>query len=374
MTRSTSEISWDKPYGNKDVRSAQIAAIELDTDGPEWIPCSLGCFEYVWRRHRDGLKEIVEKHPFIFGNQPHIPINYDFINPYHRIGEYIDNWGCKWKVVKEGIEGQVIENPIDDWAKFDTFNPKVKADPLRYDELGERSIFGWAIDNFRRNELDLMRSANGGRLFDRLYFLRGFDNLMSDIARNHPRLPELVKMLQVVRMSQIEQYFELVEEHPEEHYIDIVSFHTDIGTQDRLMMSPAKFRKYIKPLYANLFQYCRSKGAHVYLSSDGNLLSIVDDLIESGVTVHDPQERANTIPGIKHHYQGKMCVDLDLDRQFFPFATPDQIDRQIKRAVEELNTPNGGLMLKAEISDDNVPLENIEAICNAYEKYCISKR
>jgi hypothetical protein len=39
-----------------------------------------------------------------------------------------------------------------------------------------------------------------------------------------------------------------------------------------------------------------------------------------------------------------------------------------------LNTPQGGLMMKAEISDDQVPLENIEAICTAFEKYCIPKR
>nr|MDO8116348.1 hypothetical protein [Candidatus Sigynarchaeota archaeon] len=148
-----------------------------------------------------------------------------------------------------------------------------------------------------------------------------------------------------------------------------------IGMQDRLMISPRKFKQYIKPFFMTLFQRCRKEGAHVYLSSDGNLLSIVDDLVECGVSVHDPQERAsNGIPGIKQAYKGKLCVDLDLDRQLFPFATPGQLDRQIKRAVDELNGPNGGLMLKAEISDNNVPLQNIDAICTAFEKYCILRR
>ncbi|MHA1679575.1 MAG: hypothetical protein ACTSUE_01115 [Promethearchaeota archaeon] len=375
MTRPpSSEVSWDKPHGNKQVRDAQLAAIELDTDGPEWIPCSMSMFEYVWAKHRDDLKELVLAHPFVFGTKPYIPTDYDYINPHYRTGEFTDNWGCKWRMAKTGYEGVVVESPLADWDAFDTFHPKARAEPLVYDERSTRNMLGFAIGNYGNGEHGLMRSAGGGRLFDRLYFLRGFDNLMSDIARDHPRLPELVKMLQDIRMAQLDQYFDIVHEHPEEHFIDIVSFHTDIGMQDRLMISPRKFRKYIKPLFTTLFQRCREEGAHVYLSSDGHLLSIVDDLIECGVSVHDPQERANTIPGIKKAYKGKLCVDLDLDRQAFPFATPEQLDRQIKRAVDELNGPNGGLMMKAEISDDNTPLANIEAICIAFEKYCIPRK
>ena len=40
----------------------------------------------------------------------------------------------------------------------------------------------------------------------------------------------------------------------------------------------------------------------------------------------------------------------------------------MKEAVEILGAPEGGLWLKAEIGDD-VPLENVEAICSALERY-----
>jgi hypothetical protein len=70
------------------------------------------------------------------------------------------------------------------------------------------------------------------------------------------------------------------------HEPDQVGFHTDIGTQDRLMLSPRLFRKYIKPLFKTVFQTYRKAGVHVYLHSDGHLLEIVDDLVECGVSVH----------------------------------------------------------------------------------------
>ncbi|MDP7130453.1 MAG: hypothetical protein QF437_08190, partial [Planctomycetota bacterium] len=55
-------------------------------------------------------------------------------------------------------------------------------------------------------------------------------------------------------------------------------------------------------------------------------------------------------------------------RQMFPFCTPDDIDEHVHEAVAGLGSPEGGLMLLAECAPD-VPLEIIEAICQAFEKY-----
>ncbi|HON73010.1 MAG TPA: hypothetical protein PK512_06720, partial [bacterium] len=96
-------------------------------------------------------------------------------------------------------------------------------------------------------------------------------------------------------------------------------------------------------------------------------IEIIDDLIECGVNILNPQVRANTVEGLVKNAKGKVCIDLDLDRQLFPFATPEEIRRHIKDAVEKLNSPEGGLMLIAECEPD-VPLENIETICSVLEE------
>ena len=77
---------------------------------------------------------------------------------------------------------------------------------------------------------------------------------------------------------------------------------------------------------------------------------------------------ANGLENLAEVCKGKVCVDLDLDRQKFPFWRPEDIDRHVKEAVDILGAPEGGLWLKAEIADD-VPLENVEAICSALERY-----
>jgi hypothetical protein len=106
----------------------------------------------------------------------------------------------------------------------------------------------------------------------------------------------------------------------------------------------------------------------VYLHSDGHILDIIPDLVECGMTVINPQIRANTLDGLVRVCKGKVCVNLDLDRQMFPFCGPADLDAHVKEAVVKLGSKDGGLMLSAECAPD-VPLANIEAICQAFERY-----
>jgi hypothetical protein len=107
----------------------------------------------------------------------------------------------------------------------------------------------------------------------------------------------------------------------------------------------------------------------IYLHTDGHILEIIPDLLEVGVTVLNPQLGANGLHPLKEIARSRVALDLDLDRQLFPFATPSQIDDHIGEAHEELHMPEGGLMLYAECGPD-VPLENIDAICASLERVC----
>jgi uroporphyrinogen decarboxylase len=279
----------------------------------------------------------------------------------YREGEYYrDNWGCLWYSPIGGLEGQVVESPLADWDAMDSYRPP------DYLTQGEREPRDWQrLENSirERREKGKLTMGDGERLFDRLYFLRGFENLMIDIANEDPRLGSLIGMLTEYEKALVDKWLEIG--------VDIIGFHTDIGTQDRLMIRPRSFRKYIKPMFQTLFSACRKAGTHVLLSSDGNLLEIVDDLIECGVSVHDPRLRANTLEGIEKHYKGKLCINLDLDRQGFAFCRPEDIWDQVREAADRLALAEGGLMMSGSVYDDSIPLENIEALCDAIETVCL---
>jgi hypothetical protein len=288
-------------------------------------------------------------------------VDFDNLPPVYRAGEYFrDNWGCLWYNALAGLEGQVVEHPLADWAALDSYRPP------DWRHLEERGPRDW--DQIQRN-IDERRRAgalvggNGERLFDRLYFLRGFENLMLDFATEDPHLPRLIEMLWEYERGLVDRWLEIG--------VDVIGFHTDIGTQHSLMISPAHFRRYLKPMFKDLFTSCRQAGVHANLSSDGRLLEIVDDLIECGVSCHDPQLRANTLEGIARCYGGRLCVNLDLDRQMFSFCTPAEIREQVRQVRDRLARPEGGLMMLAQFYDEHVPVENIEAMAQAMEEFCL---
>ena len=139
--------------------------------------------------------------------------------------------------------------------------------------------------------------------------------------------------------------------------------------QTSLPVSPEMWRRFVKPSYEAMFGPCRDAGAPVYLHSDGHILEIIPDLVETGVRVVNPQVRANGLDGLVEVAKGRVAIDLDLDRQLFPFATPSELDDHVGEAHEALRSDAGGLTLYAEIEPD-VPLENVEAICCALERVC----
>jgi hypothetical protein len=204
-----------------------------------------------------------------------------------------------------------------------------------------------------------------GFMFLRLTDLRGFEEMMIDFAEEPPELQILIDKVLEYNLRQVRLKLAESEEAGR-----IMHFGDDLGMQSALPVSPETWRTYLKPCYEQIFRPVRDAGHYVYLHSDGCIFEIIPDLIDCGVNVINPQVGANGLERLAAACTGKVCVDLDLDRQRFPFWSPEEIDRHVADAVDALGAPEGGLWLKAEIGDD-VPLENVEAICVSLEKHSL---
>ena len=96
---------------------------------------------------------------------------------------------------------------------------------------------------------------------------------------------------------------------------------------------------------------------------------LVDDIIDGGVEVVNLQDLVNGIDWIAGKLAGKVCIDLDIDRQKITrYGTPSQIDALIREEVEKLGTPEGGLTMIYGLYP-GVPLENAKALMEAMERY-----
>jgi uroporphyrinogen decarboxylase len=345
-----------KSYRTISSRENFIRAIEFDN--PQWVPIVFELLPSVWKKYGESLDELLLRYPDIFegfekGWRPP-----EMNNPLYSEGERLtDDWGCTWYNAHDGILGQVIGHPLENWDRLHSLrvpDPARQADwkKLKEQKKKERDL-GYPVIGFPES------FAHGG-FFDRLQFLRGLENLLVDFITGPHELHELIDMVLQYNMNYIDLWLDAG--------VDVIWFHGDIGTQNGLLMSPDLFRRWLKPSYMKMFQYCRKEGVHVWYSSDGNVLEIVDDLVECGVSLHDPQVRANTIDGIAKHYRGKLCALVDIDEQMLPYAAPRDIEDQVVEVVQTVGMPEGGLMIYA-IPSSDVPFDNIEALCRAWRKY-----
>ena len=182
-----------------------------------------------------------------------------------------------------------------------------------------------------------------------------------DMADDQPKLAELISIVEQFNLALIKKYIELGAEW--------ISYPEDLGMQTGLMISPQLFRKYIKPSYQRLIAPAKQAGCIVHMHSDGYIHELVDDLIEGGVEVINLQDLVNSIDWIKEHLKGRICIDLDIDRQNITrYGSPADVDELILNEVKTLASPQGGLMMIYGLYPE-IPLDNIKALMDAMEKY-----
>jgi len=330
---------------------------------PEWMPCRVYVSGASWNEHREAMAEVVARHPTIFPDFEPGERDYDTwdFGPTARTGErFTDAWGCVWVTEVDGLVGQVVEHPLADWAALAAYRAP---DPLLHLDRGPAD---WAGARRRNAEAkaDGQLTTGGlahGFLLMRLWYLRGFENLMLDIAADEPRLDPLIELVNAHNRTIADQWLAMG--------VDVVSFGEDLGTQTASIISPAAFRKWIAPAYRDLMQPCRRAGSHVYLHSDGYIMELIDALIDCGVTIINPQDLCNGIDDLAREVKGRICIDLDIDRQrIVPFGTRSDIHDLIEEEVRTLGSARGGLMMKAGIYPPTPP-ENVDALCDAMEAF-----
>ncbi len=72
---------------------------------------------------------------------------------------------------------------------------------------------------------------------------------------------------------------------------------------------------------------------------------------------------------LSKRFRGRICFWGEVDRQsILPNGTPDEVRQAAKEVVDNFLTPNGGFIGQAEVNED-VPLENVEALLKAWRDF-----
>jgi uroporphyrinogen decarboxylase len=153
--------------------------------------------------------------------------------------------------------------------------------------------------------------------------------------------------------------------------LDVIKIGDDLGTQDRLLMSPAMYRDLLKPFHAEFIAFIRSRTrARVFFHTDGDVFDLVDDLVEIGVDILNPIQtsagRMANLPELKRRFGKRLsfCGAVDTHR-VLPTGTPAEVHDEVRRVIEVLGPGGGYLVASVHTIMDDVPPENIVAMAEA---------
>ncbi|MBD3181555.1 hypothetical protein GF312_04630 [Candidatus Poribacteria bacterium] len=321
---------------------------KMTLDGEPEVYSSVHIWYQVWQEYGDQLDKLNDFSPYVSVGMSRSSI--------HQAGsEATDIWGCKWIYPIESHDGLCEGHPIGSWSDLKDYQPP---DPDKHTDWKK------AEENFKKLKAE-GRVCHGGTdhgfIFLRLTYLRGFQNMMMDMADHKPELDELISIVENYWFQVIKRWVDIG--------ADVVGFGDDLGLQTSLPVSPTTWRRYIKPSYNRIFSYCRQNDVHVSLHSDGYILDIIPDLIECGVSQINPQDLVNGLDNLENLAKGKLYIHLDIDRQqLMVFGTPDEIDRHIHDCIKTLGSPKGGLSM-IWYAFPPTKIENIEAGVKAMHEY-----
>ena len=320
---------------------------------PEYIHCQIGTAPGGWLRYGKDLEKIVLEYPDLFRE----PGNWQAgAAPQPREKTtYTDDWGVVYESVRDGISGEPKGHPLADYAALETYQAPDPETEMDWDQVRAGYESELAAGRFSWGP--------GAIFFERLQWLRGPVNLYMDLAETEN--PPLQRLIDLV----LEHHLKLIHRGLALGPADFTGFGDDLGSQRAPLMSPATFRRWLKPGYTAMFAPCRAAGSLVQMHSDGMIIPLVDDLIEAGVNVLNPQAKVNSLPDMREVMRHRVAIFLSLDLQgVLVFGTPQEVDDNIRETIERLGSPRGGLMLSTSVYED-MPLENLVALAEAMRKY-----
>ncbi|OGV67634.1 MAG: hypothetical protein A3K19_14630 [Lentisphaerae bacterium RIFOXYB12_FULL_65_16] len=327
-----------------------MAAVEFRR--PDRIPVQIHSSSAGLYEHGQKLLDLMLECGHDFGDlsglklpQPP-PEEFDADGKYHVIKT--DEWGVKWEYLIYGIWGHDLTHPLADLATLATYKappPPALSGP------------GWeaAKVSAAQHRQQYFNVAWAGDLWERMHFLRGYEDTLVDIMSDTPEINRIADLITERNARVIEHGLSI--------NADAICFGDDFGTQQAPIFPPDVWRRFFKPRYARLFEPIRRAGTKIFFHSCGQILPLLEDFAELGVNAIWPQ-----LPLFDQRELARRCRELRLAVQLHPDRgelmqrrTAQDVRDYIPRLLENFDTAAGGSWLYLEI-DPGFKWECAEAL------------
>ena len=333
----------------------------IDFKGPLYLPCTIGV-NLDWLEDEDEAKrarvhELADRFPDDMLGWVNAARNDTEPVRQEGVSRWIDEWQTGWEDDGHGAktERYPLESGYDALTSYNFPDARLSG---RFSDVDER---------LKQRGDRYVQAAVWFTLFERLWMLRGFENMLMDPYANERDFYHLRDTIVDFNLAIIDRWHE--------RNVHAVFFSDDWGSQRGLLMNPDDWRRFYKPSYKRMFDRVRAGGAHVWMHLCGDVSAILPDLIDIGLNVVNPvQPQAMDVRRLSREFGGKVCFNGGVDVQgTMVRATPNEVMREVHELVELFGKYDGGYIGGTSHSImPETPLDNVIAMFEAFAEYQVT--
>ncbi len=260
-----------------------------------------------------------------------------------------DGWGRLIKTRKEAKFSEVLEVTISDKSALDKIKFESPQLPERYCIMKEEDL--------KRIEGRYCVFAKTGGPYLRNTFLRGETQFLMDIAED----PSFAKAM-VDKLADYIMEIGLESLMRWNLWDTGVWIYDDIASNQGPMMSPNSFEGIFLPAYKRMIKTWKGKGARkVFFHSDGNIIPLLDMLIDAGIDgIHPIEPKAGmSLPALRRRYGNRLALVGGMCNSFvLPKGSRKEIEQQAKSILEVAK--DGGVIIGAHSIGPDVPVDHYD--------------
>lgn len=264
-----------------------------------------------------------------------------------------DPWGVTYLLSPAG-DSPVVDGPIKDEADLKGYKAPVttEADLLSL-SYGAAKIKG------RRGVVLALRCP-----FRLSWSVMGSLKYLLIAYRRNPKLVHrLMRMTTDHTIQTIELGIKLGAE--------IVAMDGDLAFDSGTFMSPAQFREFVVPYYAEFVAATHRLGVPIIKHSDGDLMPIMPDLVAAGFDgVHPIQPQCMDLATVKKQYGDKLCLLGNVDCMYvLTRGTEAEVVADVKRALAAGASGGGYIISSSNTIHPDVKPEHYITMVKAIHTY-----
>lgn len=197
-------------------------------------------------------------------------------------------------------------------------------------------------------------------------YLRGVDQILCDLALAPEMADCIFRRITEFYLEYARRTFEAAG-----GLIDLFMTGDDFGTQTGPFMSPAMWRRFLRPGFKAFIDLAKRYGCQVAHHSCGSIAPLIPDLIDCGLDVLNPiqpEVRGMDHGDLKRRFGDRLCFHGSISIQrTLPFGTPDDVRAEVRQRRQTLAPGGGFIFCTAHNIQADTPLENVLALFDAYQ-------